>query len=102
MGSLMDEAQTMLEIGSYHDNIFNLQGVTCLIEQDTILQVIIALQFGNFSFNSRPIKSSWTKTYLRKKEIKFPHHQSSASLAARPATWGPSRFWAPASNTARD
>ena len=42
MRALMEEAKTMLEVGSYHENIVNLQGVTCLIEQRAILQVLIA------------------------------------------------------------
>ena len=28
IGLLLDEAKSMLEIGTYHDNIVNLQGVT--------------------------------------------------------------------------
>ena len=39
LGSLMDEARSMLEVGSYHENIVNLQGVTCGVEQGTITQV---------------------------------------------------------------
>ena len=39
MGALMEEAKSMLEVGSYHENIVNLQGVTFLIEQGAILQV---------------------------------------------------------------
>ena len=41
MGALMDEAKAMLEIGCYHENIVNLQGVTCLIDKGTIFQVIL-------------------------------------------------------------
>ena len=48
MGALMDEAKTMLEIGCYHENIVNLQGVTCLVEQGIIFQVILRTQFDNF------------------------------------------------------
>ena len=41
LGALMDEAKSMLEIGSYNDNIVNLQGVTCKIERRTIQEVIM-------------------------------------------------------------
>ena len=38
---LMDEAKTMFSIGSYHENIVNLQGVTYQedLEQETLTQV---------------------------------------------------------------
>ena len=39
MGALMEEAKNMLEVGSYHENIVNLQGVTCMIENGVIHQV---------------------------------------------------------------
>ena len=39
MGALMEEAKSMLEVGSYHENIVNLQGVTCMIENGIIHQV---------------------------------------------------------------
>ena len=39
LGSLLDEAKTMLNVGAYHENIVNLQGVTCLIEEGRILEV---------------------------------------------------------------
>ena len=39
MGALMEEAKNMLEVGSYHENIVNLQGVTCVIENGVIHQV---------------------------------------------------------------
>ena len=35
----MEEAKSMLEVGSYHENIVNLQGVTCMIENGMIHQV---------------------------------------------------------------
>ena len=38
MGALMEEAKNMLEVGSYHKNIVNLQGVTCIIENGVIHQ----------------------------------------------------------------
>ena len=40
LGALMDEAKCMLEVGNYHDNIVNLQGVTLKIENETIVQVM--------------------------------------------------------------
>ena len=39
LGPLLDEAKTMLDVGSYHENIVNLQGVTCLIKEDKIVEV---------------------------------------------------------------
>ena len=39
LGSLLDEAKTMLNVGAYHENIVNLQGVTCLIKEGRILEV---------------------------------------------------------------
>ena len=39
MGALMEEAKSMLEVGAYHENIVNLQGVTCIIENEIIQQV---------------------------------------------------------------
>ena len=39
MGALMEEAKSMLEVGAYHENIVNLQGVTCMIENEMIRQV---------------------------------------------------------------
>ena len=51
MGALMEEAKSMLEVGSYHENIVNLQGVTCLIEQGVILQVLIAFHLKIASKN---------------------------------------------------
>ena len=39
LGPLLDEAKTMLDVGSYHENIVNLQGVTCLIKEDRIVEV---------------------------------------------------------------
>ena len=35
----MEEAKSMLEVGAYHENIVNLQGVTCMIENEMIRQV---------------------------------------------------------------
>ena len=37
--SLMDEAKTMWKVGSYNENIVNLQGVTAQLEEETITQV---------------------------------------------------------------
>ena len=51
MGALMEEAKSMVEVGSYHENIVNLQGVTCLIEQGVILQVLIAFHLRIASKN---------------------------------------------------
>ena len=45
MGALMEEAKSMLEVGSYHENIVNLQGVTCLIENGTLHQVCVPSNF---------------------------------------------------------
>ena len=39
LGPLLDEAKTMLDVGSYHENIVNLQGVTCLIKDGRIVEV---------------------------------------------------------------
>ena len=39
LGPLLDEAKTMLNVGAYHENIVNLQGVTCLIKEGRILEV---------------------------------------------------------------
>ena len=39
LGPLLDEAKTMLDVGSYHENIVNLQGVTCLIKENRIVEV---------------------------------------------------------------
>ena len=39
LGSLLDEAKTMLNVGAYHENIVNLQGVTCLNKEGRILEV---------------------------------------------------------------
>ena len=37
--SLMDEARTMLRVGSYHANIVNLQGISFRSEDNAISQV---------------------------------------------------------------
>ena len=39
LGQLLDEAKTMLDVGSYHENIVNLQGVTCLLKDGRIVEV---------------------------------------------------------------
>ena len=39
LDSLMDEARTMLRVGSYHENIVNLQGITSRSEGNAISQV---------------------------------------------------------------
>ena len=59
MGALMEEAKTMLEVGSYHENIVNLQGVTCMIENEIIHQVsntyyavFISYKTLNFEFTN--------------------------------------------------
>ena len=41
LGALMDEAKSMLEVGSYHGNIVNLQGVTLKIKEETITEVVL-------------------------------------------------------------
>ena len=40
LSSLMDEAKTMWRVGSYNENIVNLQGITATLEGGTITQVI--------------------------------------------------------------
>ena len=35
----MDEAKTMWKVGSYHENIVNLQGITVNVELDEISHV---------------------------------------------------------------
>ena len=35
----MEEAKTMWKVGSYHENIVNLQGITVKVEEETIDQV---------------------------------------------------------------
>ena len=35
----MEEAKTMWKVGSYHENIVNLQGITVKVEDETINQV---------------------------------------------------------------
>ena len=35
----MEEAKTMWKVGSYHENIVNLQGITVKVEEETIHQV---------------------------------------------------------------
>ena len=42
LGPLLDEAKTMLDVGSYHENIVNLQGVTCLVKEGRIVEVWIS------------------------------------------------------------
>ena len=39
ISSLMEEAKTMWKVGSYHENIVNLQGITVKVEEETIHQV---------------------------------------------------------------
>ena len=39
ISSLMDEAKTMWKVGSYHENIVNLQGITVNVELDEISHV---------------------------------------------------------------
>ena len=39
ISSLMEEAKTMWKVGSYHENIVNLQGITVKVEEGSICQV---------------------------------------------------------------
>ena len=39
ISSLMEEAKTMWKVGSYHENIVNLQGITVKVEAGTLSQV---------------------------------------------------------------
>ena len=39
ISSLMDEAKTMWKVGSYHENIVNLQGISVNVEQGSIRRV---------------------------------------------------------------
>ena len=39
ISSLMEEAKTMWKVGSYHENIVNLQGITVKVEAATLSQV---------------------------------------------------------------
>ena len=39
VSSLMEEAKTMWKVGSYHENIVNLQGITVSVDAGTIKQV---------------------------------------------------------------
>ena len=39
VSSLMDEAKTMWKVGSYHENIVNLQGITVGVEDESIRRV---------------------------------------------------------------
>ena len=41
VSSLMDEAKTMWKVGSYHENIVNLQGITVGVEDESIRRVCI-------------------------------------------------------------
>ena len=41
----MDEAKTMWKVGSYHENIVNLQGISVNVEEETIRQVNIILKY---------------------------------------------------------
>ena len=41
VSSLMDEAKTMWKVGSYHENIVNLQGITVGVEDESIHRVCI-------------------------------------------------------------
>ena len=43
ISSLMDEAKTMWKVGSYHENIVNLQGITVKVEAATLSQVRLTL-----------------------------------------------------------
>ena len=39
---LLDEAKTMIKVGSYHDNIVNLQGICVNVEDGSIRRVSFA------------------------------------------------------------
>jgi hypothetical protein len=39
IASLMDEAKTMWKVGSYHENIVNLQGISVNVEEGSIRRV---------------------------------------------------------------
>ena len=39
ISSLMDEAKTMWKVGSYHENIVNLQGISVHVEEGSIRRV---------------------------------------------------------------
>ena len=39
ISSLMDEAKTMWKVGSYHENIVNLQGISVNVEEGSIRRV---------------------------------------------------------------
>ena len=39
ISSLMDEARTMWKVGSYHENIVNLQGISVNVEEGSIRRV---------------------------------------------------------------
>ena len=45
VSSLMDEAKTMWKVGSYHENIVNLQGITVGVEDESIRRVCIFSHF---------------------------------------------------------
>ena len=43
VSSLMEEAKTMWKVGSYHENIVNLQGITVGVENGSIRKVCFIL-----------------------------------------------------------
>ena len=44
VSSLMEEAKTMWKVGSYHENIVNLQGITVGVDTGTIKRVCYILR----------------------------------------------------------
>jgi len=55
---LLDEAKTMWKVGTYHENIVNLQGITAREEDGSLCRVCSYYNILETSdlFNSRPSK----------------------------------------------
>lgn len=48
VSSLMEEAKTMWKVGSYHENIVNLQGITVSVDKGTIKRVCYIFRIPSF------------------------------------------------------
>ena len=42
---LLDEAKTMHEVGAYHENIINLQGIVVSIKEDALKEVVYSIYY---------------------------------------------------------
>ena len=51
VSSLMEEAKTMWKVGSYHENIVNLQGITVGVDAGTIKRVCYMFRMLYFTTN---------------------------------------------------